>query len=778
MIKKMNSLFPSKGERDEMFSVPKSVQETIPIKRVYKDGIFEVGGRFSKTFRFFDINYSVASRDDQLEMFMGYCNVLNALETDAETKISIYNRCLNENTFRGSVLMPMMQDGRDCYRAEHNANLLDKTAESHNIIQEKYITVSVQKKNIEEARAFFNRVGSDLAAGYGKISSGLRELTVNDRLRVFHDFFRGSEEQYFDFDLKAAMQRGHGFKDYICPDSVEFKSRHFRIGEQYGRVLFLKDYATFVKDSMIAELTDLPCQMFLSIDILPISTDEAVKEMQNRILAVETDITRWQSKQNLNNNFSATIPYELEQMRKEVKEFLDDLTTRDQRMMFTLVTIVHLADSYAQLNADTETLLSIGRKHMCTFAPLTYQQEDGLNTALPYGLRKIQALRTMTTESTAVLMPFKTQEIQDSGGIYYGVNAISHNLIICNRKYLLNGNGFILGVSGSGKSMAAKQEFAYLALGTNDDIIVIDPEREYSALCKAMGGETVYISASSNNHINALALNRGYGEGENPIVLKSEFVMSLCEQLIGAGKLGAREKSIIDRCIANVYRNYIRDYSGTPPTLKEFHEDLLKQQEPAAKDIALAIELFTTGSLNVFAHQTNVDMNSRITVFDIFDLGKQRKTVGMLVMLDAILNRVTANRQLGKRTHIFIDEIYLFFANEYSSNFLAESWKRFRKSGALVTGITQNIEDGLRSATASTMLANSEFLLMLNQAPTDRMELARLLNISDTQLSYITNAEAGHGLIKVGGAIVPFINEFPKDTALYRLMTTKPDDLA
>lgn len=778
MIKKMNTLFPSKGERDEMFSVPKSAQETIPIKRVYKDGIFEVGGRFSKTFRFFDINYSVASRDDQLEMFMGYCNVLNALETDAETKISIYNRSLNEKTFQGSVLMTMMQDGRDCYRAEHNANLLDKTAESHNIIQEKYITVSVQKKNIEEARAFFNRVGSDLAAGYGKLSSGLRELTVIDRLRVFHDFFRGSEEQYFDFDLKTAMQRGHDFKDYICPDSVEFKSRHFRIGEQYGRVLFLKDYATFVKDSMIAELTDLPCQMFLSIDILPISTDEAVKEMQNRILAVETDITRWQSKQNLNNNFSATIPYELEQMRKEVKEFLDDLTTRDQRMMFTLVTIVHLADSYAQLNADTETLLSIGRKHMCTFAPLTYQQEDGLNTALPYGLRKIQALRTMTTESTAVLMPFKTQEIQDSGGIYYGVNAISHNLIICNRKYLLNGNGFILGVSGSGKGMAAKQEFAYLALGTNDDIIVIDPEREYSALCKAMGGETVYISASSNNHINALALNRGYGEGENPIVLKSEFVMSLCEQLIGAGKLGAREKSIIDRCIANVYRNYIRDYSGTPPTLKDFHEDLLKQQEPAAKDIALAIELFTTGSLNVFAHQTNVDMNSRITVFDIFDLGKQLKTVGMLVMLDAILNRVTANRQLGKRTHIFIDEIYLFFANEYSSNFLAESWKRFRKSGALVTGITQNIEDCLRSATARTMLANSEFLLMLNQAPTDRMELARLLSISDTQLSYITNAEAGHGLIKVGGAIVPFVNDFPKDTALYRLMTTKPEDAA
>lgn len=776
MIKKLTALLPAKGER-EKFTVPNSAQKSIPIKRIYKDGVFEAGGRFTKTWRFFDINYSVASQEDQLEMFLGYCNVLNGLETDAETKISINNRSLNEKNFEDTILMEPKADGLNPYRQEMNGVILEKTADSNNIIQEKYVTISVEKKNIDEARSFFNRVENDLAANFGKLSSGVRPLDVNARLRIFHDFFRAGEEQYFSFDLKRAMQLGHDFKDYICPDSIEFKSKHFCIGDKYGRVLFLKDYASFVKDRMIAELTDLPVNLMLSIDILPVSTDEAVKEMQNRILAVETDITRWQSKQNMNNNFSASIPYELEQMRKEVKEFLDDLTTRDQRMMSTLVTIVHLADTMKQLDEDTDTILSIGRRNLCTFHVLTYQQEDGLNTVLPYGLRKIQALRTMTTESTAVLMPFKAQEILDSGGIYYGVNAISHNLIICNRKCLLNGNGFILGVSGSGKSMAAKQSFASLALGTDDDIIVIDPEREYSALCAAMGGETIYISASSNNHINALALNRDYADGENPIVLKSEFVMSLCEQLMSAGKLGAREKSIIDRCTANVYRNYMRDFSGTPPTLKEFHEDLLKQQEPAAKDIALALELFTSGSLNVFAHQTNVDMSNRILVFDILDLGKQLKTVGMLVMLDAILNRVTANRKSGKRTHIFIDEIYLFFANEYSSNFLSESWKRFRKYGALATGITQNIEDCLRSPTARTMLANSEFLLMLNQAPTDRAELARLLNISDTQLSYITNAAAGHGLIKVGGAIVPFINEFPKDTELYRLMTTKPDDL-
>lgn len=775
MIKKMTALLPAKGER-EKFIVPSSVQKSIPIKRIYKDGVFEAGGRFTKTWRFFDINYSVASQEDQLEMFLGYCNVLNGLETDAETKISINNRSLNEKNFEGTILMEPKADGLNPYRQEMNGVILEKTADSNNIVQEKYVTISVEKKNIDEARSFFNRVESDLAANFGKLSSGVRPLDINTRLRIFHDFFRAGEEQYFHFDLKRAMQLGHDFKDYICPDSMEFKSRHFSIGDKYGRVLFLKDYASFVKDRMIAELTDLPANLMLSIDILPVSTDEAVKEMQNRILAVETDITRWQSKQNMNNNFSANIPYELEQMRKEVKEFLDDLTTRDQRMISTLVTIVHLADTMKQLDEDTDTILSIGRRNLCTFNVLSYQQEDGLNTVLPYGLRKVQALRTMTTESTAVLMPFKAQEIQDSGGVYYGVNAISHNLIICNRKYLLNGNGFILGVSGSGKSFAAKGEFASIVLGTEDDVLIIDPDREYSSLGKALGAEIVRISASSNNHINALDLNRDYAAGDNPIALKSEFLMSLCEQLIGAGKLGAKEKSIIDRCTANVYRKYMRDYTGEPPTLMDFHADLLKQQEPIAQDIALALELFTTGSLNVFAHQTNVNVNSRIVVYDILDLGKQLKTVGMLVMLDAILNRVTANRQTGKRTHIFIDEIYLFFANEYSSNFLAESWKRFRKYGALATGITQNIEDCLRSPTARTMLANSEFLLMLNQAPTDRAELARLLNISDTQLSFITNAAAGHGLIKVGGAIVPFVNEFPRDTKLYKLMTTKPDD--
>lgn len=416
---------------------------------------------------------------------------------------------------------------------------------------------------------------------------------------------------------------------------------------------------------------------------------------------------------------------------------------------------------------------------MCQLNILNWQQADGLITALPFGLRRINALRTLTTEALAVLMPFRAQEIHDRGGIYYGQNVISKNLILVNRRELLNGNGFVLGVSGSGKSFTAKREMVNLALATNDDIICIDPESEYRPLIEGLGGEVINISAVSPNHINALDMEQGYGDGENPVVLKSEFLLSLCEQLIGSGKLSAKEKSIIDRCTAQVYHEYIRNmYQGKTPTLQDFYAELLRQPESEARDVALAIELFTEGSLNTFAKPTNVNTNSRILCYDIRDLGKQLLPVGMLVVLDSVFNRVIRNRKLGKNTYIYIDEIYLLFQHEYSANFLFTLWKRVRKYGACATGITQNLDDLLQSHTARTMLANSEFLVMLNQAATDRAELARLLNISDTQLSYITNVDFGHGLLKCGSAIVPFSDNFPRDTELYKLMTTKPSETA
>lgn len=544
--------------------------------------------------------------------------------------------------------------------------------------------------------------------------------------------------------------------------------------------MFLKEYASFVKDSMVTELTELNKNMMLSIDIIPVPQDEAVKEAENRRMGIETNITNWQRKQNANNNFSAIIPYDMEQQRAESKEFLDDLTTRDQRMFLVVITMVITADTKQELDNTRDDIEQIASKGLCQMGTLKFQQLDGLNQVLPIvsNFNNIKALRTLTTESLAVFIPFKVQEIRHEGGIFYGQNVISKNMIIADRNQLLNGNSFTLGVSGSGKSFISKEEIASIKLKDKDaDIIIIDPEREYSKLVRAFGGEVIKISATSRNHINAMDMTKDYGDGANPVILKSEFILSLCEQLIGSSNLGAKQKSIIDRCTANTYRFYQQgNYQGTPPTLQDFREELLKQDEPEAKEIALAIELFTNGSLNTFAMNTNVDTSNSLLCYDILDLGKQLLPIGMLVVLDSILNRITSNRNKGKHTYIFIDEIYLLFQYEYSANFLFTLWKRVRKYGACCTGITQNVEDLLQSHTARTMLANSEFIIMLNQASTDRTELARLLNISDLQMSYITNVKAGEGLIKIGSVLVPFVNKFPRNTELYKLMSTKPGE--
>ena len=773
MIKTLNQILKSEKEP---FKVPSTVQDTIPIKKIWKDGTFQVGNKFSRTFRFTDVNYSVAARDDQLAMFLAYCELLNALEIGATTKITINNRRMTKSSFARN-LIPHADDGLDEYRDEYNSMIMDAAIRGNGILQEKYITVSVIKKSYEEAKTFFSRVYTELASRFAALSSKLYEIEIADRMRVFHDFFRIGQEESYLFDLKDLMKRGHSFVDAICPDSMTVKSDHIRIGKKYARVLYLQEFPSFLKDSMVSELCDINRNLMLSIDIIPIPTDEAVKEVERKLLGTETEITNWQRKQNKNNNFSAVVPYDLEQQRKESKEFLDDLTSRDQRMMFVTVTLVHVADSKKQLDTDTEALLSVARKHICQFQTLKYQQLDGLNTTLPYGLRKINALRTLTTESAAVFMPFQAQEINHPEGIYCGQNAISKNLLFVNRSSLLNGNGFVLGVSGSGKSFFAKDEIIQLVLRNQGDVIIIDPEREYDRLVRALGGEVINIAADSKNHINAMDMESEYADSENPVLLKSEFILSLCEQLVGSGKLSAKEKSLIDRCTQIVYRPYIkRGCTGKVPTLKDFHKELLKQPEPEAKDVALAIELFTDGSLDTFAKPTNVNTESSLICYDIRDLGKALKTVGMLVVLDSIYNRIVRNKKKGRPTYVFIDEIYLLFANEYSSNFLFEQWKRARKHNACYTGISQNIEDLLQSHTARTMLANSEFITLLNQAATDRIELAKLLGISETQLSYVTNADAGKGLLKCAGNIVPFENHFPKDTKLYKVMTTKPKE--
>ena len=775
LIKTLNQTLRLEREK---FKIPKSVQQAIPIQCIWPDGIFKTGKLYSKSFRFTDINYYIADRERKKDMFLNYSELLNAMDSGATAKITINNRRIDKEEFERSILLQMKEDGLDHYREEYNEMLRSKISETNNsIIRERYLTISVFKKNIDEARTFFSRVGTEVMSHLAKLSSVGEELDAGERLKIFRDFFREDEEPCIEFDLKAFAKNGHSFKDWIAPDSMEFYQDYFKINDRYGRVLYMQNYANYVKDSMISELCDLSRNLMLSIDILPVPTDEAVKEIQNKLLGIETNVTNWQRRQNESNNFSAVVPYDMELQREETKEMLNDLTTRDQRMMFGILTMVHMADSKEQLDSDTETLKSIARKKLCQLSTLRWQQMDGLQTALPFGQKKIHALRTMTTESTAVLIPFHTQEIMHEGGIYFGQNAVSKNMIVVNRKKLLNGNSFRLGVSGSGKSFSAKEEIVALALSTDDDIIILDPESEFGPLVTALGGENIILSATSENHINAMDMDEAYGDEQNPLIEKSEFLLSVFEQLVGAGNLTAKDKSIIDRCAADVYRDYMRKgYQGEMmPTLKDLYRQMMLQKEAEARELALAAELFTNGSLNTFAKPTNVNTKSRIKAYDIRELGSQLMPLGMLVSLDSILNQVIKNWREGKTTWIFVDEFYLLFRYPFSAEFFYKLWKRIRKYNGFLNAMTQNVDEVLKSDTARLMLANSEFIVMLNQAATDREELARILNISENQLGYITNVKAGSGLIRCSGNIVPFENSHPRDS-LYRLMTTTPGE--
>lgn len=766
MIKSFSKL---KKQNKEEFRIPKTTQDVIPVDTVYKDGIFKIGNRYTKSYRFLDINYAIASKEEKTGLFLDYGDLLNSFDSSVMVKITVNNHKIDLYKFKEDILIPFKEDGLDEYRKEYNEMLLDKLKESDDIVQEKYLTLTVFKNNVEEARSYFSRIGTELSSHFAKLGSGCIELNLEERLKILHDFYR-SDESEFNFDMKDNMRKGHSFKDLICPLAPEFKHKYFKLDNKYGRVLYLSNYPRFIKDSIVSELCNLNKNMMYSMDLISIPTDEAVKEIERKLLGVNTNITNWQRRQNANNNFSAVIPYDMEMQREECKEFLDDLTIRDQRMMLCNITIVHLADSKEELDNDTELLKSVARKFMCDLSILYFssRQLDGLCTVLPIGLNRLNIIRTLLTESASVFIPFRAQEIADKGGIWYGQNAITNNPIFCNKECLQNPNAFVLGVPGSGKSFLTKEEIEFIIMRTDDDILICDPENEYSNIIRKFGGEVIEISAGSKDHINAMDMKDGYGDSGDPVRDKSQFIMSLIEQVSRKG-IDDLERSIIDRCVRETYMEFER------PTLKTLRAKLLEQQEKEAKALALKLEIFTDGSLDAFAHETNVDVDNRIVSYNIFKLGKQLKTMGLLVITDAMINRVNENFIKGKKTHIFIDEFHVVFENEQSAAFFNSAWRQFRKRDAYPTGITQNVEYLLDSVEASTMLSNSEFVVMLNQAYQDREKLRRLLNISDEQMSYITNAQSGCGLIKYGGILVPFVNKMPKGL-LYDLNTTKPSD--
>lgn len=788
-MKSIEGLFGKKNKDTQTRSkhvpkrvLPRTAQQTVPYLMAYDDGIIEINkGTFSKTIQFYDINYQIARQDDKEDIFIKYCELLNYFNSTIGIQITILNKSINRKTFEEKILLQERGDYFDRYRQEYNEMLKHQVSVGKNDIQKgKYITLTVTASAVEDARGIFTRLENEVQGLIRRLGSYGKVLTIQERLELLHDIYRHGNEGDFIYEPRLNRRKGLMTKDLIAPDGFEFKRDHMLLGNKYARAIFIKDLPTFINDGLLSELTDFSFNMLLTINIRPIEPHIALRLINRQITGMEANKIEYQRRSVRGGYHEPFIPYELRNSLEDAQKLLDEVVNKNQKLFLTNIIITHLADEQEKLNRDTDAITAVGRKYLCQMGVLNYQQEDGLNSTLPLGVNQIKADRCLTTESTAVFIPFTSQELLQEEGMYYGLNAVSGNLIMFSRKSLKNGNGFILGSPGSGKSFSAKREMVNVLLNTDDDVIIIDPEREYTRLVENFKGQVIYISAGSKNYINPLDMSIDYSDDEEPLQLKSDFVLSLCEVIVGGREgLTPKEKSIIDRCLKLTYKEYLQEFDPEKiPTLKDFYEVMRRQKEVEAEGLATALELYTTGNLSVFANKTNIDVENRLVCYDIKDLGKQLKTMGMLIVLDAIWNRITANRDKGRRTWLYMDEIYLLFANDYSANFLFELYKRARKWGAIPTGITQNVEDLLGSDLARRMLSNSDFIMMLNQASTDRAELAKLLNISATQLSYVTNSDPGQGLLFSGNSIIPFIDKFPQNTKLYSLMTTKVEEVS
>ena len=763
------------------YQAPKRTQDIIPISRVYKDGIFEVGNKFSKNYIFRDINYQVASEETKVRFYELYADLLMAFECNTVTKLTIYNRRQEQSKVESMYLMPLKNDGLDDYRCEYNRLIMDSFGTFNGRRQEKYITVSVfADGDVDVARKDFQRIETKLKQRFNALGSTCEAMGTVDRLSLLHDFYRKDSAGSFDKSLSALLQDGYDVRDAICPQHYERKADHLIFDGQYARVFYIKGYASWVRDDFISFLTSLNLDMMLSIDVTAIETDEAVRAVKRIVMGTEQNLATWQRRQNLNQNYSASIPYEMAEERDSARDCLRRLEKNDQRIMNATVTIVLTADSKEQLDADSKTLMTNGDNRSFSIVPLKHQQTDALQSVLPIGEWRIETNRTLETQSLAIFIPFRVQEIMDKGGVFYGENTESHNPILVDKQRLLNQSSIITGIPGSGKSVCAKWLALYQMLNSEDDVLIFDPEGEYARLANAMGdmATVVHIAAGGHDRLNTMEMEVGYGD-EKPIVAKSQFIMSLAEQInVFSGsrntEINAKHNSVIDRCVQAVYEDASK--TGIVPTLSRLREELMKESEKEAQDLALCLELYTIGTLDIFGHETNVDLSKRVLVFDVHDLGEQLKPIGLLVITDTILNRVIRNWRQGKRTHVIIDEYHIVMSNPYSAQFFINAWRQFRKRNAYPTAITQNVDYILHgTADARTMLSNSEFVVMFNQSDSDRAELSRLLHLSEEQMRYVRGAEAGKGLIKYGNSIVPFSNIIPTDSKIFALVNTKPE---
>ena len=749
---------------------------------MFPDGICRVtDSYYTKTVQFQDINYQLNQNEDKTAIFDGWCDFLNYFDSSVRFQLSFVNMSANKDNYARYITISPQGDDFDSIRLEYTQMLQNQLARGNNgLIKTKYLTFGVKADGLKAAKPRLERIETDILNNFKRLGVAAEPMNGMERLRLLHGMLHMDEQEPFRFSWDWLAPSGLSVKDFIAPSSFEFRTgRSFGVGRRIGCASFLQILAPELNDRMLADFLDMESSLIVSMHVQSVDQVKAIKTIKRKITDLQKMTIEEQKKAVRAGYDMDIIPSDLATYGTEAKKLLQDLQSRNERMFLLTFIVVNTAGSRQQLDNNVFQAASIAQKYNCQLTRLDFRQEEGLMSSLPLGLNQIEIQRGLTTSSVAIFIPFTTQELFQDGkeALYCGLNALSNNLIMVDRKRLKNPNGLILGTPGSGKSFAAKREIANVFLVTDDDIIICDPEAEYGPLVERLHGQVIKISPTSPHYINPMDLNLNYSDDENPLSLKSDFILSLCELIVG-GKDGLMpvEKTIIDRCVRMVYRDYLSDpVPENMPILEDLYNELRRQEEKEAQYIATALEIYVSGSLNVFNHRTNINIANRIVSFDIKELGKQLKKIGMLIVQDAVWNRVTVNREAHKSTRYYIDEMHLLLREEQTAAYTVEIWKRFRKWGGIPTGITQNVKDLLSSREVENIFENSDFILMLNQASGDRQILAKQLNISPHQLSYVTHSGEGEGLLFYGNVILPFVDRFPRGE-LYDLLTTKPQE--
>ena len=760
--------------------VPRTAQQSIPFQRMFEDGTCRVrSGYYTRTIQFQDINYQLAQQEDKTAIFEEWCSFLNFFDSSIRFELSFMDLSTDTESFERSICIPFQRDGFDDVRAEYSQMLRQQLAKGNNgLTKTKFLTFGIHGDSMRQVKPRLEHIQNDLLNNFHRLGVLAQPLNGAQRLKLMHDMFHMDGPSRFCFDWKDLAPSGLTVKDAIAPTAFAFKtSRTFQMGGIFGAASFLSITASDLSDQLLKDLLDMDSSQIVTMHIQSVDQNKAIKTVKRTITELDRSKIEEQKKAIRAGYDMDILPSDLATYGRDAKALLKELQSQNERMFLVTFLVLNTGRTEQELENNVFQASSIAQKHNCSLCRLDYQQEQGLMSSLPLADNQIEIQRGLTTSSTAIFIPFTTQELYQSGkeSLYYGLNSLSQNLIMVDRKKLKNPNGLILGTPGSGKSFSAKREITNAFLVTEDDIIICDPEAEYAPLVQRLKGQVIKISPNSTQFINPMDINSNYSEEETPLALKADFILSLCELVVG-GKEGLLpvEKTVIDRCVHLIYRRYFADpRPENMPLLEDLYEALLQQEEKEAHHVATALEIYVKGSLNLFNHRTNVDVNNRIVCYDIKELGKQMKKIGMLVVQDQVWGRVTANRSAGRSTRYYVDEFHLLLKEEQTAAYSVEIWKRFRKWGGIPTGLTQNVKDLLSSREVENIFENSDFVYMLNQAAGDRQILAKQLNISPHQLSYVTHSGEGEGLLFFGNVILPFVDRFPQELELYRIMTTK-----